>query len=229
MALVKMGVAVSQISGSIAGTTFARNRAGAYMRNRTTPLNPQSPRQTAVRATLANLANIWTQTLTQAQRDGWNQYAAQVPLQNRLGQQFFASGINMYARGNALLLDAGGVRRDEAPASFTQGPSFTPTLAVVTAGATITITDLGGIDLTAEPVSMLLSQGITQGAGVNFFAGPFRKIDGTAYTLGTPVLPVVAIPSVFPFIAGQVVFLRSRMVTVDGRVGPAVVQRFLAA
>ncbi|GAH50296.1 unnamed protein product, partial [marine sediment metagenome] len=48
MALVKLGGGIVQISGSIAGNTFARNRFGNYMRSRTKPVNPNSTRQTDI-------------------------------------------------------------------------------------------------------------------------------------------------------------------------------------
>ena len=40
MALVKYGGGIIQMSGSMAGNTFARNRYGNYMRARTKPVNP---------------------------------------------------------------------------------------------------------------------------------------------------------------------------------------------
>ncbi|GAI58374.1 unnamed protein product, partial [marine sediment metagenome] len=39
MALVKYGGGITQMSGSIAGNTFARNRYGNYVRSRTKPIN----------------------------------------------------------------------------------------------------------------------------------------------------------------------------------------------
>lgn len=228
MALIKLGVAVAAISGSLAGTTFARNRGGAYMRNRTTPLNPNSPRQNFVRTTFAGLSNAWSTELSQVQRDEWNQYAAQVPVQNRLGEQIFLTGINMYVRANSLLLDTGGIRRDDGPLEFTQGPSIIPNLVVTAVTDIIDITDLGLFTPGSPDIGFLLSQGTTQQAGVSFFNGPFRKIDGITVTAALPVFPVLAIAAAFPFNVGQAVFLRTRAVSIDGRVGPDTVQRFLA-
>ncbi|GAH13494.1 unnamed protein product, partial [marine sediment metagenome] len=50
MSLVKYGGGIVQMSGSIAGNTFARNRYGNYVRARTKPINPNSDRQVVVRA-----------------------------------------------------------------------------------------------------------------------------------------------------------------------------------
>ncbi|GAI01350.1 unnamed protein product, partial [marine sediment metagenome] len=45
MALIKYGGGIVQISGSIAGTVFARNKMGNYARPRTKPVNPRTARQ----------------------------------------------------------------------------------------------------------------------------------------------------------------------------------------
>jgi len=78
MALVKFGGGVVGMSGSIAGTTFARNRSGSYARAKTKPINPNTTLQNLVRATFAMLSARWAQTLTEAQRTAWNLYASSV-------------------------------------------------------------------------------------------------------------------------------------------------------
>lgn len=226
MALLKLGGMVAAVSGSIGGVTFARNRGGAYARNRTPPLNPSSPRQNAVRAILADLANAWTTDLDQSQRDAWELYAQNVPVTNRLGEERILSGIAMYTRGNAVIVEAGMTRVDDGPTTFTAGPTLTPTVTLDTTNQEIDITALPGIDLDAESIGFSVQMGTPQNPGVNFFAGPFRLADSrnldaageVPYTFGS--LP-------FPFVEGQAIFLRSRAVTADGRLGGAVVQRFL--
>jgi len=228
MALIKPGIAIADIRGSVGGTTFARNRGGLYARNRTAPLNPASARQNVVRSNLAGLANIWSLTLTQAQRDGWDQYAEQVPLPNAFGEDRFVSGINMYVRANALLLDAGGARRDEPPTSFTQGPTLTPNYTLDAAADTIEVDDLGGFDPSTQPISVLFTQSPAQNPGITFHRSPFRKYAGAAFTASIIPPAVPATAAAFPYASGQAVFLRSSVVTDDGRVGVPVIQRFLA-
>ena len=231
MALIKPGPLVSDIRGSIGGSVFARNAGGLYVRNRVAPLNPQSTRQTQVRSNLSSLSNAWSTALTQAQRDGWNQYASQVPLFNALGEQRFVSGLAMYVRANTLLLDTGGTRRDDPPDSFTLGPSVTPTYTLDSTADTIQVDDFSGFTPSTTPINVLFTQSPAQNPGVNFLAGPFRKYAGQSFTTdpAPPTTPAVAATAAaFPFASGQAVFLRSAVVTPDGRVGPPQVQRFLA-
>lgn len=229
MALIKMGVAVAQISGSISGTTFARNRGGAYMRNRTTGLNPQSTRQTAVRALLASLSNTWSTVLTQSARSGWEAYAATVPWTNRLGEQIFLTGQNRFVQANSILLAASVSLRVDPPDSLTAGPSFTPSLLVDPSDDTVDVVNFGSLDRTNDSGAFLLQSSPAQNPGVNFFKSPFRQFYATAVGAATPTIPVEDLPAAFPFAAGQAVFLRHAYCTDDGRVGVPVVQRFLAA
>lgn len=228
MALIKAGALIAEIRGSVGGVTFARNRGGQYARNRSIPLNPQSTRQVAVRQSFGNLSNLWSTTLTAAQRTAWGVYAANVPLPNSLGEDRTVSGINMYSRGNALLLDCGGTRVDAGPTEFTQGPSFVPTITIDASADTLDVTDLGGyLPATDGEIGLLISQSLPQQPGVNFYKSPFRKISGTMEDANTGF--PTDVPLAYPVAPGQAVFIRTATVTVDGRVGVPVIQRFLVA
>lgn len=228
MALIKMGPIVSGVSGSIGGTVFSRNSGGAYIRARTVPLNPGSTDQTAVRQSLAYYANRWTTALTEAQRTAWSNYAANVPVKNRLGEDRFVSGLNMYTRANTLLARTGGTAVDDGPTTLTAGPSFTPTITVDAAADTFDIDAIPGAAGATDPFWLLVQQGVPQQAGVNFYKAPFRKMYAT-HVNATPFVAIADIPLIFPLTAGQAQFIRTATVSDDGRVGVPVVQRFLAA
>jgi len=227
-ALIRFGGGVAEMRGSIGGTTFARNRGGAYARNRTTPLNPASVRQSAVRATLADLSAAWSNALTASERAAWELYAANVPLLNSLGEARQVSGVNMYVRTNQLVLDCGGSRIDAAPTIFTVGPTISPTYVLDEAADELDITDLGGFTIPAEGTYLFIAQGTPQNAGVNFFRSPFRKIRGELLATGH-VFPDTGTPLAFPIAAGQADFIRTIAITADGRVGGESVQRFLVS
>lgn len=229
MALLKFGAMIADARGSIGGTVFARNRGGAYARNRTVPINPGTTRQTAVRALLGDLANAWTNTLSQVQRDAWELYAANVPLVNSLGEARNVSGINMYVRTNSVMLDTGGTRLDTAPVDFTVGPTITPAFTIDAAADEFDITGLGGYPETAPGIRLLVTIGRPQNAGVNFYKAPFRKAYGDLIVAVTNPTPVEDIPLPYPVAAGQALFIRSIALTTDGRLGGPVIQRFLVA
>jgi hypothetical protein len=70
MALIKSTI-LSAIRGSINGTVFAQNKSGAYARNRTVPVNPNTTNQQAVRIALGQAAMAW-KTLSAERRAAWD-------------------------------------------------------------------------------------------------------------------------------------------------------------
>jgi len=97
MALIKLGPTIAMAAGSIGGATYARNRYGAYIRNRTKPVDPGSANQNAYRTRVSSAVAAW-QALTAAQRDAFNAKAQTTILVNRIGESFHPSGINLYIR-----------------------------------------------------------------------------------------------------------------------------------
>lgn len=122
------GGAASGKSGSVVAS---HNSGGQYLRARTTPTNPRSVFQTAVRDSLRFLARAWSTVLSPSQRDGWNTYGQTVGSTNRLGDSIKVSGIAAYQRANVQRLQASVGRIDDAPplvgspAPFLDGSTFT--------------------------------------------------------------------------------------------------------
>lgn len=124
MAKVLFGNGVAEIRGSIAGSTFSRNRGGAYNRNRITPINPQSIDQIAARARVAQLSKRWGTVLTQLERDAWVGFADLNPIVDVLGQALILTGIQAYIQLNARLL-AGNAPVIDAPPLNQEVPQVT--------------------------------------------------------------------------------------------------------
>jgi len=57
------------VSGSVGGVTASRNKFGGYLKTKPNPVNPNSERQQSVRNTFAALAEQWSNSLTQDDRD----------------------------------------------------------------------------------------------------------------------------------------------------------------
>lgn len=101
MATIAFGGGVSDIRGSIGGTTFSRNRNGAYARARTQPINPGTSKQTEIRERFGFLATQWSE-LTAAQRLSWDVLGSQIVRLNRLGQPYTLSGQQAYNSVNQV-------------------------------------------------------------------------------------------------------------------------------
>lgn len=218
----------TQISGSIGGTTYSHNRFGAYKRNRSIPVNPNTARQVAVRNAVRSIAIAWQNTLTQVQRDAWNVYASNVSWQNRLGQTVTLTGLNHYIRSNTPRVQNGIARVDAAPIIFNIATAELA-LAVTASEATqdLTIDGAPAADWIGEADAwQFFSMGLPQNGGIAFFGGPYRQVTAIPGA-GPPPFPAV-IAAAFPFAEGQRLWVRSRIARGDGRLSEFAEVNFLA-
>jgi hypothetical protein len=214
MALIK-SLILSAIRGSVNGMTFSQNRYGAYARNRTVPVNPNTLAQQNARAGLANSSLAW-KALTEPQRQAWNNYAAETPVPNRLGDMVTLSGIAMFNKTNAFQLFIGDPIIEAAPP--------TPGLATPLIINSYEIDDQGSLD----PNSLLIGaydNGDTSAnsryaawvsspltAGKTFFNGPWHYVGlKTGATRNT----FYQIPFVVE--TGQIFFFRVRYCDAAGK------------
>lgn len=102
MAKFTPGIVISEIRGKFAATIFSKNRGGAMIRNRVTPINRKSLTQSAVRQEFSAISTSW-RGLTQAQRDAWIAATPNFPYQDTLGQTKQLSGAQLYEKFNRNL------------------------------------------------------------------------------------------------------------------------------
>ena len=219
MALIKFGGGVVQMSGSIAGDTFARNRYGNYARARTKPINPNTAAQQAVRATMAFLTDYWSQTLTDVQRIAWNLYGSSVTMKNRLGENIFLTGFNHFIRSNSILKRSNRSIVAPGPVIF-EIPEADPTFTF-----TATQTDNKGTcayDDTAAWANedggwMHMFMGQPQNPQRNFFAGPWKLYAAVAGNSVAPPSSPGNAAAPFAMSTGQRVWVYARITRADGR------------
>ena len=128
---LKFGAIVVAGSGKIGGHVASKNKAGAYLRTKVTPSNPRTTYQTNVRERLAGLSQGW-RSLTDAQRNSWNNAVANFKRSNVFGDIKIPSGFNLYQRINNNILTIGGTILTVPP---TPSSVATYSNAVLTAAA----------------------------------------------------------------------------------------------
>lgn len=218
MALVKFGGGIAQISGSIAGTTFARNRYGAIARNRSLPVDPASPRQINARSIVISVVATWTATLTAAQRTAWATYAQALNLTNRIGESMKITGFNAYVMCNAARTNAGIAMLEDAPTVLEMpgaDPTFVPTYDESSANLSV-VFDNTLTWATAVGGHLLVYMGEPQNKTRNFFKGNYRyvgKIDGAVVA---PTSPQTFANLPFVPVEGQRIWTKYRIVNPDG-------------
>jgi hypothetical protein len=222
MAIIKLGGGIAAASGSVGGVVFSRNKAGAYIRNRSIPINPSSSRQQTVRFAMAALATRWVETLTAAQRAAWETYAEAVQIPNSLGEMRNVGGLAMYVRSNSPRIGFTGSTLtyvDDAPTIFDLGTFTEPSVADLDETGqdfdwTFEDTDDWAVE---DGGAMLIYASRPQNPSVNYFKGPYNAAEmilGSSTV--TPTSPA-AIDFPFPVVAGQKVFFRCNVARADGR------------
>lgn len=220
MALIRTGLGIAQISGSIAGTVFSHNRYGPYVRTRAIPVNPNSPAQQAVRADLAYLVAEWHDTLSVAQRAAWAVYATAIAMSNRLGETIYITGFNHFVRSNVSLMNSALDYVADGPVELLL-PGSDPVFAVTISEAANQINVV--FDDTAEWCSednafMTIHQGMPQPATRNFFGGPSRHCDTIFGDNAIPITSPQLVNMVFPIAEGQKDWITARIGRADARV-----------
>lgn len=99
MSKIKWGAIVVDGRGKLGGHVFTKTRSGATMRTKVTPVNPQTTAQASARSRLGGNSQAWAQ-LSEAQRLGWNELAAESAKTNIFGDQYFPTGKNLFTSVN---------------------------------------------------------------------------------------------------------------------------------
>ncbi len=219
MALVKYGGGIIQMSGSVAGNTFARNRYGNYVRAKTKPVNPNTARQAEMRSVIAILTTRWAQTLDNAKRTAWNDYADGVNMKNRLAEVVHLSGFNHYIRSNAIRVAIGYASIDDGPV-INELPAQDETFAIAANEATqqISISFNVAAEWAVEAGGLLFAfLGKPQNAQRNFFAGPWRRVGAIVGESPGPIVSPVDKNATYVVSALQRVWAYARIQMADGR------------
>jgi hypothetical protein len=206
------------LSGSLGGITASRNKGGTYFRGRVIPVNPGTVFQQVIRTFVAQLTSLWANTLTEAQRLSWDNYALQVPITDRIGEPRNIGGIAQYVRSNVPRLQVALARVDTAPTIFNLGDYSPPSIASVTAPTAFSIAFEAADDWANEDgAAMLLFTSRGMNPTINFFKGPYRSVAGILGDGITPETSPFAAVGAFPLLAGQRAFIRAAVTRADGR------------
>lgn len=102
MAKIKFGMMMTDARGKLGGQVFSKNRSGAYVRTKVTPVNPRTTAQQANRSLLGSLSAGWS-LLTESQRNAWNGAVESWQKTNVFGDLQKPTGKNLYTGLNKVL------------------------------------------------------------------------------------------------------------------------------
>lgn len=142
MASIKLGGLAQDVRGSMNGTTFSRNKGGAYVKQKVSPVQPVSPYSSRARAIFSSLSQRWATDLTDSQRAAWVAFAATHTFVNVFGDAITLSGINMYQSVNRAIGQVGKDYIDDPPVTFSVPSVVHSTIAgTITAGVLSALTN----------------------------------------------------------------------------------------
>lgn len=151
MALAKYGAIVSELRGKEGGIVFSRNSYGGYVKQKVSPINPQTRYQQEVRAQLGTIAQQWS-GLPDALKQDWKQLGQQVLRVNRFGDQTYYTGFSIFVKLNR--------NRTILGQSIIDTPPVIPTIP------TLTLTNLEAIVTDGRLTTLALSYTATGGSAL---------------------------------------------------------------
>lgn len=219
------GPMVGLLSRSQGNTTAARNRGGAYIRNRVVPVNPNTDKQTVQRELLASLSSSW-RDLTQAEREAWIALGLQMTRRDTLGQEYTLTGLQAYTSVNRNLILIGDDPTPTAPA-LDMPPDLTDVDVASLTAAAFTIDWTAALDgdwivfEATAPVS----------PGRSFFPrSEYKLVQINDDTAEPPTTIHAAYLSIFGARAvGTKIGVRVRLISGAGFAGPAVLTSGIVA
>lgn len=176
MAKIKFGAMMTDARGKLGGQVFSKNRGGAYLRTKVTPVNPNSPAQAIVRNRLTQFSQGF-RGLLQEEITAWNSAVQDFQSTDIFGDLKKPTGLNLYVKLNANIAQVSGV-------AITVPPNISDSVntpAVVT-DASATVVGGGAVTVTYAPTPVPADNAFVfyatrpLSAGKNFVKNEFREV-----------------------------------------------------
>jgi len=216
MAKVKFGMFMTDARGKVGGQVFSKNNAGAYVRTKVTPSNPNTAAQSAARALFASISQQWS-TLTDAVRASFNAAVSDWSRTDVFGDLKNPTGKNLFQRLNNQAQSAGLSPVVTVPAKLEMPSAPITAVAIDTTAETITAT---GLDTNAS-TQVVMGGTPVMSAGTKYVKNRLRQIiadDGASFLPADAYAQYVAkfgAPT-----AGDNVYISVKYVLASGQASP---------
>jgi hypothetical protein len=134
----KFGMIITEGRGKLGGHVMTKNRYGAAVRSKVTPINRRTTAQQNVRASLTATAQAW-RGLTDAGRAAWDMLASQVTTRNIFGDAAAMTGLTLFMRLNRELNNIGASAITVAPTIPAISSVLSLTLTAAVTGSVLTL------------------------------------------------------------------------------------------
>lgn len=220
MAKILLGDGIGDKRGKQGGTVYSRNRYANYTRQKTIPVNPNSVKQSNVRASFGGIASGF-RALSSVQINAWAALAAALAPTNVFGQTFSYTAFNVYMKANQDLAAAG--------LTMLSSPDVVPPVfPVQTSVVSLDVSDTE-IDFSAQfdgnaitPADMRVVIQATPAVSANLSQASIAKLfryletSSSAYDFTTPLDLYSIWSAAFSldgFIPGNTIWFRSKIIS----------------
>lgn len=217
---MKFGAIVVDGRNKIGGHVASKNRAGAYLRTKVTPVNPQTSYQLAARAALTGFSQGW-RGLTQAQRDSWNAAVGDYQRTDIFGDLKSPTGLNLFVRLNRELDLIGVASISVPPLPSAVGAIVSTSVAAAAGAGTIVLTNDGAVPASTS-IKVYATPAVSPGK--SFVKSEYRCIGSFAAAEASPIDIQALYDARFGAVgtAGQKIFVKIVPVNATtGQVGQA--------
>lgn len=211
------GIAGVDMRNKLNGSVFSKNRGGAYVRTKVTPVNPQTTAQQNARNRLSTNSQAW-RGLTEAQRQSWIDAAPNFPVTDIYGNAKILSGLQLYVKLNNNLALIG-----EAAIATAPSPVAIPQLELtsVTADDSANTVIIAGTTPVPADFAMVVMATPNVTPGKSFVKNLFRFVDALAAAATSPFDVSAAYTALFGDpVTGNKVFVKCFYIsTITGQAG----------
>lgn len=205
---VKFGAFIVDGRGKVGGHVASKNRAGAYIRTKVSPVNAQTSAQLSIRNRFTTYAQNW-RGLTQAQRDAWNAAVSDFAKTDVFGDLKNPTGFNLYQRLNNNLVTVGAAAITAPPLPASVGEVVAISLTAEDGTVAQSLSLVLGANVPAGTAVKVFATA-PQSAGKSFVKSEHRLISTLAAAATTPVDLLAAYQAKYGSTgsAGQKIFVK---------------------
>jgi hypothetical protein len=204
MAKILLGSTIGDARNKAGSIVYSKNRFGAYMRSKVSPVQPRSVSQAGVRSNFATLSKSW-QGLTPTQQAGWTALASVNPVRDVFGNTQVLTGAQFYVRVNRNLSTVGLTLLSDAPANQLVDAPTSATLTATSGGTPALSLAYAPAVEAGDGVIVRITPQLS--AGRTFFSPFLKKVFGSAAGLTSPLDLLSAYNTLFGGLsAGQKIF-----------------------
>lgn len=205
MAKVQYGVIVTDMKGKIAGQVFQGGNIGNVLRNKGYVPGIKSGARSIATSNMMRNTTAW-KSLTDAQRETWNEAALEWPFVDKFGRTYTGSGYQMFVAYNTILIGQGNDPVLVPTAQET--PTDAGLITLNSSGVGVLTLDYAIADLTGSTLGVFASRPVSPGKNGNHIA--MRLLGYYDYSAGTPLnLAAQYVAKVGPIPSGYKIFVRT--------------------